>query len=99
YTFFTLDDEPLENPVNRILKRTLDVAISLPVVLFLLPPLTILVWMIQRVQSPGPIFYPQLRSGINKRRFNIWKFRTMNVASQTSDQVKIQAKNGDSRVY
>ncbi len=99
YTFFTLDDEPLENPVNRILKRTLDVAISLPVVLLLLPPLTIFVWMVQRVQSPGPIFYPQLRSGINKRRFNIWKFRTMHVASQTKDLAKIQAKNGDARVY
>jgi undecaprenyl-phosphate glucose phosphotransferase len=99
YTFFTLDDEPLENPVNRIQKRMLDIAVSLPVVLFVLPPLTILVWMIQRIQSPGPIFYPQLRSGINKRRFNIWKFRTMHVASQTKDLAKIQAKNGDPRVY
>jgi undecaprenyl-phosphate glucose phosphotransferase len=99
YTFFTLDDEPLENPVNRILKRALDVAVALPVVVFLLPPLTIAVWMIQRVQSPGPIFYPQLRSGINKRRFNIWKFRTMNVASQTKEQERVQAKAGDSRVY
>jgi exopolysaccharide biosynthesis polyprenyl glycosylphosphotransferase len=99
YTFFTLDDEPLENPVNRIQKRALDIAVSLPVVLFLLPPITILIWMIQRVQSPGPIFYPQLRSGINKRRFNIWKFRTMHVASQTKDQMRIQAKAGDSRVY
>jgi exopolysaccharide biosynthesis polyprenyl glycosylphosphotransferase len=99
YTFFTLDDEPLENPVNRIQKRVLDIAVSLPVVLFVLPPLTILVWMIQRVQSPGPIFYPQLRSGINKRRFNIWKFRTMHVASQTKEQARVQAKNGDPRVF
>lgn len=99
YTFFTLDDEPLENPVNRIQKRILDVAVSLPVVLFVLPPLTILVWIIQRIQSPGPIFYPQLRSGINKRRFNIWKFRTMHVAAQTKEQMRIQAKYGDSRVY
>jgi exopolysaccharide biosynthesis polyprenyl glycosylphosphotransferase len=99
YTFFTLDDEPLENPVNRIMKRCFDIAVSLPVVVFLLPPLTILVALCQRVQSPGPIFYPQLRSGINKRRFNIWKFRTMHVATQTKDQERIQAKSGDSRVY
>ena len=99
YTFFTLDDEPLENPVNRIQKRILDVVVSLPVVLFVLPPLTIFVWILQRFQSPGPIFYPQLRSGINKRRFNIWKFRTMHVAAQTQDQMRVQAKNGDARVY
>jgi len=99
YTFFTLEDEPLENPVNRIKKRCLDIAIALPVVMFLLPPLTILVAIFQRLQSPGPIFYPQLRTGINKQRFNIWKFRTMHVASQTKDQEKIQAKSSDSRVY
>jgi exopolysaccharide biosynthesis polyprenyl glycosylphosphotransferase len=98
YTFFTLDDEPLQNPVNRVLKRALDIAVSLPVVLFILPPLTIVVWMVQRIQSPGPIFYPQLRSGINKRRFNIWKFRTMN-AAQTKSQQVVQAKVGDSRIY
>jgi lipopolysaccharide/colanic/teichoic acid biosynthesis glycosyltransferase len=99
YTFFTLEDEPLENPVNRIKKRCLDIAVSLPVVLFLLPPLTILVAILQQIQSPGPIFYPQLRSGINKRRFNIWKFRTMNTAAQTKEQEKIQAKSGDARIY
>jgi undecaprenyl-phosphate glucose phosphotransferase len=98
YTFFTLDDEPLQNPVNRVLKRALDIAVSLPVVLFVLPPLTIGVWMVQRIQSPGPIFYPQLRSGINKRRFNIWKFRTMNVGQSKSQQT-VQAKQGDSRIY
>lgn len=99
YTFFTLEDEPLENPVNRIKKRCLDIAVSLPVVVFLLPPLTILVAIFQRLQSPGPIFYPQLRSGINKCRFNIWKFRTMHTAAQTKEQELVQAKSGDSRVY
>ncbi|MFT3782112.1 MAG: exopolysaccharide biosynthesis polyprenyl glycosylphosphotransferase [Nibricoccus sp.] len=99
YTFFTLEDEPLENPVNRIKKRCLDIAISLPVVVFLLPPLTLLVALMQRAQSPGPIFYPQLRTGINKRRFNIWKFRTMHVAAQTKDQEVVQARAVDSRVY
>jgi len=99
YTFFTLDDEPLENPVNRIIKRCLDVAVALPVVVFLLPPLTIVVAIFQRLQAPGPIFYPQMRSGINKRRFNIWKFRTMKTETQTKDQERVQATSGDSRVY
>ncbi len=99
YTFFTLHDEPLQNPVNRVMKRAFDIAVALPVVLFVLPPLTITVWIMQSIQSCGPIFYPQLRSGINKRRFHIWKFRTMNVASQTKEQAVVQAKQGDSRIY
>ncbi len=99
YTFFTLHDEPLQNPVNRVMKRAFDVAVSLPVVLFILPPLTITVWIMQRIESPGPIFFPQLRSGINKRRFHIWKFRTMNIAAQTKEQTVIQATKGDSRIY
>jgi exopolysaccharide biosynthesis polyprenyl glycosylphosphotransferase len=99
YTFFTLDDEPLQNPVNRILKRALDIAVALPIVFLLLPPLTLVVALVQRLQSPGPIFYPQLRSGINKRRFHIWKFRTMHATAQTKDLERVQAKNGDARVY
>lgn len=99
YTFFTLDDEPLENPVNRVQKRLLDIAVSLPVVLFVLPPLTIMVWIMQRIQAPGRIFYPQLRSGINKSRFHIYKFRTMYATEETKKLARMQAKNGDSRVY
>ncbi|MDP4609938.1 MAG: hypothetical protein NWT02_01985, partial [Opitutales bacterium] len=37
HTFFTLQQEPLENPINRLVKRTMDICISLPVVLFVLP--------------------------------------------------------------
>ncbi len=39
FFFLGLREEPLENPFNRMLKRTLDIAVSLPVVLFLLPAL------------------------------------------------------------
>ena len=79
YAFAASTVEPLENPLNRVLKRLLDIAVALPVVLFVLPPLTAVVWFMQRRQSPGPIFYRQLRSGLNRQRFSILKFRTMRV--------------------
>jgi len=97
YTFFTLDDEPLENPINRMLKRAFDIAFSLPIVAFVLPPLTLLVWFMQRRQAPGPIFYTQPRTGMTKRPFNILKFRTMYVR-EPGDEAK-QATEGDSRIY
>ena len=81
YTFFTLDDEPLENPVNRFAKRLFDLAIAVPIVAFVIPPLTLAVWFFQQRQSPGPIFYTQPRSGMVRRPFSALKFRTMTVRS------------------
>lgn len=96
YTFFTLANEPLENPINRLLKRALDIAIALPVVTFILPPLTILVWFFQRTQAPGPVFYKQPRAGLTQATFQILKFRTMYVGNRA---VSRQASANDDRVY
>ncbi len=97
YTFIRLTSEPLENPANRALKRMLDIAVSLPVVLFVMPPLVAIVAIVQRFQSPGPIFHRQFRSGLNRRKFLIYKFRTMHVKS--AESVTQQAQRDDSRVY
>lgn len=98
YTFVMLTAEPLENPANRALKRALDIVVSLPVVLFVLPPLTLWVAFMQRLQSPGPVFHRQFRSGLNRQKFLIYKFRTMHVAGTKHDVTK-QAQRQDSRVY
>lgn len=98
YTFVMLTAEPLENPANRAIKRALDIAVSLPVVLFILPPLVAAVAIMQRLQSPGPVFHRQFRSGLNRRRFLIYKFRTMHVEGDARTVAK-QAQRHDSRVY
>lgn len=77
YSFLAFQDEPLEDPVNRFLKRTLDIALAIPVVLLVLPPLSLVVSALQRLQSPGDLFYRQLRSGRGGEAFHIFKFRTM----------------------
>ena len=77
YSFLGFQDEPLEDPLNRLIKRAMDVAFALLVVGFVLPPLALLVWVVQRWQSPGPVFYVQPRSGFAGRAFRIFKFRTM----------------------
>ena len=51
-------------------------------ILLLLPlwlPLMILLMLVTRIASPGPIFYRQKRIGLDGRHFSIWKFRTMRV--------------------
>jgi exopolysaccharide biosynthesis polyprenyl glycosylphosphotransferase len=94
--FICVRDEPLQNPVNRLIKRLLDVAISLPVVLFVLPITTIIVWLCQRFQSPGPVFYWQRRAGLQNNEFNILKYRTMRV---DNPDVSKQATVNDDRIY
>lgn len=76
---FPASQEPLQNPMNQAMKRCVDVLISIPFVLFVLPPLCALVWLVHRAQSPGPLFYRQKRCGLNGATFQIFKFRTMHV--------------------
>lgn len=94
--FISLREEPLENPLNRIAKRTLDIALSIPVVLIVLPVVAAFVWLLQRLYSPGPLFFKQVRAGIQNNQFLIWKFRTMDV--HNPDHAR-QATQNDDRVY
>ncbi len=95
--FISLIPEPLEDPLNRMIKRTMDFLVSLPVVVFVLPPLCLLVKIFQAMQSPGPLFYRQTRAGLGGRPFRIFKFRTMRV--DKGDSASAQAVAGDPRIY
>lgn len=92
----TLHEEPLENPLSRVLKRAFDFAFAACVVVFILPWLTVLVWLAQRLQSPGPLWHRQQRSGLQNRPFEILKFRTMYTGN--GDET-LQATRGDARIY
>ena len=61
---------------SQDLKRALDIAISL-FVLTLLTPVFLIVAGLIKLDSKGPVFFIQQRVGLNKRRFNMYKFRTM----------------------
>lgn len=93
--FIGIRDEPLEEPINRLIKRAFDLAISIPVVVVVLPPLMILVAILHKLQSPGPLFYRQTRAGFSRQRFRILKFRTMHTAQRSGKQ----ATSNDTRVF
>jgi exopolysaccharide biosynthesis polyprenyl glycosylphosphotransferase len=99
HQFYTLQEEPLEDPVNRILKRGFDVAVSLPVVVFFLPPLMACVWLMHRLQAPGKLFFRQERTGHGQHHFSIIKFRSMYEAQQGASTEARQARKGDDRVF
>ncbi len=96
FRFIGLREEPLENPLNRFVKRAIDFAIALPVMLFVFPVLALIIFVIQRLQSPGPLFHVQNRAGMQNRQFNIYKFRTMR---PDHEELLRQARDGDERVY
>ncbi len=61
---------------QRVLKRVIDVSVSL-VVLLLLSPLLVYIAIRVRLASPGPVFFQQERLGLHGRPFTIFKFRSM----------------------
>lgn len=97
--FFTLHDEPLEEPLNRFMKRVFDLAIALPVVVFVLPVLCAWVKLMQLRQSPGPLFHTRARSGAGRAEFAMLKFRTMHVAEPDAVAERRQASREDARVF
>lgn len=99
HQFQSLQAEPLEDPQNRLLKRALDIAVSLPVVLVLLPPLCTLVWLMQHRQAPGPLFFKQERTGHGSHSFFMFKFRSMYCRPSDVHEEAKQATLKDPRIY
>jgi putative colanic acid biosynthesis UDP-glucose lipid carrier transferase len=90
----TTRKEPLGNSLNRVLKRIFDIAFSLTVILTLFPVVLPLIALAIRLDSPGPIFFKQLRPGKRNKLFDCYKFRTMKVNNLT----EVQATKNDSRI-
>lgn len=87
--------EPLESVVNRFLKKVFDICFSLAVILFIFPWLFPILILLIKIESPGPVFFKQERSGRDNRSFTCLKFRSMRL-NTTSDSK--QAQKGDSRI-
>ena len=92
---FTTYDNPLQNSVNKAIKRTFDIIMSS---IFLIPTALMFpfIWLIIKIQSPGPILFKQKRTGLDGRTFNCYKFRSMHV---NADADKLQATKDDPRKY
>jgi exopolysaccharide biosynthesis polyprenyl glycosylphosphotransferase len=70
-----------------LIKRAIDCALS-AALLMLCAPLWALVAILIKWTSSGPVLFSQVRVGLNKRRFNMYKFRTMIAgAEQMQDQL------------
>jgi Undecaprenyl-phosphate glucose phosphotransferase len=84
----------LENPWNQALKRGLDIAVS-GTILVLASPLLLLIALLIKLDSPGPVFFLQERVGLDNRPFFMIKFRTMRT---DAEKQSTWTRPGDPRV-
>lgn len=92
---FSYRHEPLEKTYNLLLKRTFDIIVSFTVILCVLSWMIPLIGILIKLDSPGPVFFRQKRSGYNNREFNCLKFRSMRI---NGDADKAQATKNDKRI-
>ncbi|MCC9166597.1 undecaprenyl-phosphate glucose phosphotransferase [Pontibacter harenae] len=86
---------PLDDVVNKSIKRIFDIFFSLFVIVFLLSWLLPILAIIIKLNSKGPVFFQQERSGIKNKTFKCWKLRSMYVNTEANSQL---ARRGDSRI-
>lgn len=90
----TIRREPLQAAYNRALKRVFDIFFSLVILLTIFPILYIIVGVLIKLSSPGPILFTQKRTGLYGQDFMCYKFRTMKV---NEDADLLQAVKDDPR--
>lgn len=87
------------SPINgmaRVVKRMEDILFGTAITLMILPVCLLIVLMI-KVSSPGPVLFKQYRTGSNGKVFKVYKFRSMKVHQEEGGSVT-QARKSDDRI-
>lgn len=93
---YTLYEQPLQIPVNRLIKRFCDVVISLFFVVIAVSLFLPIIWVMIKIQSPGPLLFKQQRTGLDGKTFTLYKFRSMHVNAKADEQ---QCSRNDPRKF
>ena len=97
YGFPLIDLNPhYFTPLEKLLKRSFDVFISI-LLLFLTLPITIITAIVIKLESHGPVFYKQERVGKDGIQFFMYKFRSM-VQNAEKLTGPTWAQKGDARI-
>ena len=88
---------------SRLLKRATDLVLTIPTLVILTPVFALLALMI-KIDSPGPVFFRQVRVGAAGRTFRIFKFRSMHADAEERKQEVAHlnrhlAPGGDPRMF
>lgn len=86
---------PMDLIENQIKKRIFDLVFSGFIILFVLSWLYPIIALLIKLDSKGPVLFVQKRTGINKKDFNCYKFRSMKVNGDADNK---QATKDDDRI-
>ncbi len=95
FPVLTFREIPLDDVLNQVAKRSFDVLFSLLVIVFVFPWLLPIIALLIKVDSRGPVFFWQQRSGRNNQHFWCLKFRSMYVNDESDFR---QATRDDNRI-
>ena len=87
--------EPLGFRTNQVVKRVFDLAFSLLVIVGLFPIILPVLALLIKLDSPGPVFFKQMRPGKRNKLFPCYKLRTMRADHR---QTELQATKADPRI-
>lgn len=88
-----LDESPLD--IRRILKRGMDILGSIALIILFSPVMIVLAILVKR-SSRGPVFYYQKRMSMNGQTFDMMKFRSMPLQAESASG-PVWAKAGENR--
>lgn len=90
----TVRREPFQAYYNRALKRSFDIVFSLLILVTIYPVLYVVIGILIKMSSPGPVLFKQKRTGLYGQDFKCYKFRTMKVNALADS---LQAVKNDPR--
>lgn len=86
-------DIPLDHSLNKFIKRSFDIVLSILVMVCILSWLTPLIFILIQLEQKGPVFFKQRRNGLDYKEFYCFKYRSMK-----SNNTGHQTVKGDTRV-
>ncbi len=91
----SLPNVALNDDLNKFIKRSFDVIFSIFVIIFILSWLSIVLFILIKLESKGPLFYRHKRNGLNYKEFHCYKYRSL----KTTEELKgTYVKQGDERI-
>ena len=89
-------DIPLDEFQNRFAKRMFDIGFATVAILITFPVM-LASFIAIKLTSPGPVIFKQERVGLNRRRFMMYKFRTMRIIPEEASNTQWTVENDPRR--
>lgn len=83
---------PLDNVVNKLVKRVFDIIGSLMLII-IFSPIMLFEFIMIKITSPGAVIFKQERIGFNNKPFTMYKFRSMKIQKESDEQVQWTTAN------